>query len=564
MANTFSLPPGGGLPATVHSIKSPARAALLLCAFSLLLPAQISPSQRRVDFEQLAASVAKAYAPYQWKIDTFSYDALQLEPWLTRVAAAPDDLAYFELCMEYIASLRDLHSGFFLHSDFLAWAPVDADIYDGKAVIDNITRSLLPESLYPFQVGDELVSVDGQPAFDWIDSTSRLQSFANPRATRRWALDQILYRYQDVLPRAALVGDTARIAVRRASTGALESYDIPWNKSGAPLTAIGPVPTPKTAAAAASDAPPPGRASLATRRTPAFKRVRGFGALRPLFTLPPGFDLRYGRNFRDPIYSGAYKSGGFTIGYIRIPQFPSSSRSSLLRALDTEIAYLRANSDGLVLDVMRNPGGDVCLTNDVLLRFIPYPFRTVGDELRPTLDIVDVFRQDYEYALDDGADPVTLAYLKGFLGDVETAYHEYRGITGPLPICGFSLDLYPGAVPAYDKPMIVLIDEFSTSSADVFPAVIQDANRALMVGMPTAGGGGLSTQERIGFYSEASVALSISLGVRARDVFIENIGVHPDIELDIMTRSNLMTGGRDFVDAFTLAIVEHIRRSSAP
>ncbi|MBI5084185.1 MAG: hypothetical protein HZB13_06260 [Acidobacteria bacterium] len=567
MANTFSLPPGDGLPASVHSIKSPALAALLLGAFSLVLPAQISPAQRRVDFEQLAGSVAKAYAPYQWKIDTFSYDALQIEPWLSRVAAAPDDLAYFEICMEYIASLRDLHSGFFLHSDFLAWAPVDADLYDGKALIDNIIRSRLPESRYPFQAGDELVSVDGQTASEWMDYASRLQSFANPRATRRWALDQILYRYQDVLPRAAQTGDTARIVVRRASTGALETYDIPWIKSGTPLTAIGPVPTPKAAAAmtaAAVEATPPGRASLATRRTPAFKRVRGFGAVRPLFNLPSDFVLRYGRNFADPIYSGTYKSGGFTIGYLRIPQFSSSARSSLLRALDTEIAYLRANTDGLVLDVMRNPGGDVCLTNEALLRFIPYPFRTVGDELRPTLDIVDVFRQDYQYALEDGADPVTLAYLKGFLWDVETAYHEYRGITGPLPICGFSLDLYPGAAPAYDKPMIVLIDEFSTSSADVFPAVLQDANRALMVGMATAGGGGLSTQERIGFYSEASVALSISLGVRARDVFIENIGVHPDIEIDLMTRANLMNGGRDFVDGFTIAIVEHIRRSSTP
>ncbi|MBI4891314.1 MAG: hypothetical protein HY821_11870, partial [Acidobacteria bacterium] len=243
-----------------------------------------------------------------------------------------------------------------------------------------------------------------------------------------------------------------------------------------------------------------------------------------------------------------------------------------------EVAWLRANTDGLVLDVMRNPGGDQCLTNEILRRFIPYDFRTTGDEIRPTYDIVQWFRDDVQTAEDYGADPVTLAYLRGFLKDVETAYYEYRGITGPLPVCGLTLDLEPvrdsaGNSLAYDKPMIVLIDEFSTSAGDSFPAVLQDASRALMVGKATAGGGGLSQQFPVGFYSEADVALSFSLGTRARDwqapglppaTYIENIGAQPDVEIDYMTRANLMNGGRDFVDAFTAVVLEQIRRSTAP
>ena len=541
---------------------------LALALFFLTLPvsAQTSPGQRRVDFEQLAGSVAKAYAPYQWKIDAFQYDALQIAPWLKRVAAAKDDLEFYEICMEYIASLRDLHSGYFLPSDFAAELPFLVDFYDGVALLESINRSRLPSLQYPFQIGDELVSVDGETAEAWTSRVARLQSFANPSATRRWALDQITFRVQQVIPRAPEVGVRATVVVRRATTGTLETYTIPWLKSGTPLTQIGPVPTPL------SDSEFVPRFLRTERRAPAFKRLRNFGAVSPVFSLPADFILRQGRSSLDPIYTGTYQSAGYTIGFLRIPEFPSgtSARSAMLRAIDAEIAYFRANADGLVVDVMRNPGGDVCLTNDILTRLINYPFRTVGDEFRPTLRIVDSFRTDYQNALDSGADANTRAHLKSFLDDVETAYSEYRGITGPLPVCGITLDLQP-TPGAYDKAMIVLIDEFSTSSADVFPSVIQDAGRALMFGKQTAGGGGLSYNPDIGFYTEGSVALSITLGTRGKIVtppglppsnYIENVGALPDIEVDYMTRDNLMNGGRSFVDAFTTAIIEHIRRQT--
>jgi hypothetical protein len=42
---------------------------------------------------------------------------------------------------------------------------------------------------------------------------------------------------------------------------------------------------------------------------------------------------------------------------------------------------------------------------------------------------------------------------------------------------------------------------------------------------------------------------------------VENIGVRPDIEYDFMTRENLITRGAPFVEAFTRAMVDHIRKS---
>ena len=43
--------------------------------------------------------------------------------------------------------------------------------------------------------------------------------------------------------------------------------------------------------------------------------------------------------------------------------------------------------------------------------------------------------------------------------------------------------------------------------------------------------------------------------------YIENVGVHPEIEVDYMTRENLIQRGRPFVNAFTEAMADHIRKN---
>lgn len=591
MANNFTLPPGAAATASDHSInKRRALTAAVLAALVWALPAaaQMTPAQRRADFEQIAAAVARQYAPYAWKIQAFGYDALRLKPWLERLEKVRDDLEYYELCMEYVASLRDLHSGYFLQSGFTAELPFYVDLYDGKALIEYVDRAWLPASQYPIEPGDELVSVDGVTPEEWIRYVSRLQSFSNERATRRWAIEQITFRQQSVLPRAHQIGDTAEVVVRRSPSGPDRVFRIPWIKSGRPLERIGPVPDPVTGkagearmadAADIEDWFSAARSIPGVRRLPRAKRLRGFGRVTPVFALPEGFVTRVGRGSSDQIYSGWFEASGYRIGYLRLPQFPSSvfARNTMLRQVESEVLWHRANTDGLIVDVMRNPGGDQCLTNEILRRLIPYPFRTTGDEIRPTLEIVNWFRQDVDDARSSGADWLTQYMLEAFLRDVETAYYEYRGITGPLPVCGLFLDLEPwraadGTVLAYDKPLIVLVDDFSTSAADSFPAVLQDAGRALVVGMPTAGGGGLSLESPLGFYAEASVALSYSLGTRAREyqhpglpptAYLENAGVRPDVELDIMTRQNLVENGRPFVSQLVSIAADYLRRQGA-
>ena len=116
--------------------------------------------------------------------------------------------------------------------------------------------------------------------------------------------------------------------------------------------------------------------------------------------------------------------------------------------------------------------------------------------------------------------------------------------------------------------LIVLVDDFSTSAADGFSAMMQDNKRGKLVGMRTNGAGGSVIEISAGWWSGTNTRLTQSLMVRAESrafpgfpnsTYIENIGVRPDIELDYMNVDTLVASGKPFVEAFTQILVDEVR-----
>ena len=109
---------------------------------------------------------------------------------------------------------------------------------------------------------------------------------------------------------------------------------------------------------------------------------------------------------------------------------------------------------------------------------------------------------------------------------------------------------------AYQKPLVMLIDEFSTSTADSVPSMIQDARRGVLYGMRTNGAGGNNTSFDAGPYSEGVTGMTLALQVRANyfgtsdypaTAILENVGVRPDFEAKYMTKENLLQSGLPFL-----------------
>jgi|HigsolmetaAR202D_1030399.scaffolds.fasta_scaffold08269_3 Periplasmic protease len=385
-----------------------ARAVVVLLVTSCLpVFGQLSRDQKVSDMSQLIALFWKHYAPYEWKRDTQGFDLAQAQPWLERAAATKTDEEFKELLIEYVSKLNDAHVALSFPSTLVAQLPFDVDIYDGKVLIEWIHPFLLPARLYPFEVGDELVSVDGVEVEEWIRHYSVYSMSGNPRSTARAAANRIVSRSGSHIPSADKIGETATVVIRRA-TGDLETYEIPWQTIGE-QPKVGPLPDmPRTSALdevskVADDLPDymlPVAPFLKLKiRDKEYRGVAGLGDIFPIFRLPENFELRLGLFPSDAFFSGVYEADGLRIGYIRIPTFePEIGATAALRQFDEEIAFMRENTDGLILDVMRNPGGILSYCEALLQRVIPYQFRTLGFEIRATSNWVAAFSASYEIA----------------------------------------------------------------------------------------------------------------------------------------------------------------------
>jgi hypothetical protein len=544
------------------------------------LSGQLTQDQKISEFKSLANLYAKRYGPYEWKRDALQFDLMDLSPWLAKVSATKTDLELYDLMSQYVNSLNDAHDGYMLPSNYVASLNFYTDIYDDKLLIDYVDRDRLPAQEFGFYEGYELVSIDDVDAQTLLAAHLRFGQGGNPRSTRRFAAQWITYKPQAIIPNAPGVPEISTVVLRNPA-GELETYRIPWTRSGVPLTSIGRFPALKAAAEDDSNEAPPDYLNVLRRlnncRIPN-KAVINFGAVSPAFvnSLPANFSIRLGSIY-DDFFSGTFQSGGQRLGYIRIPYFDPADEAFAESTFAKEIAYFQANTDGLVVDVTNNPGGSAYYANVLLSYLIPTTWTAVGFELRATTEWVYAISSALQAAQSQGAPQSLINLYQQLKQAIIAANRAQRGRTDALPLDDDNLVRPPataanGSVLAYRKPILLLTDEMSASAADMFAATLQDNARAKLFGFRTMGAGGNVEQWDAGVYSQGSATVTESLMSRSKDVvtsdfpvtrYIENVGVRPDIEFDYMTVDNFRKRGAPYVDAFTKALLNLIKAPTA-
>ncbi len=389
----------------------PIRVLMLLCTLAPIGFAQLTMDQKVADFNQLAALYAKNYAPYELRVSLIGFDLLNIQPWLTQVEQSTTDLEFYDICVKYVASLQDSHDEFTLPSIFEAWLHMDVDIYDGKVLIGYVDQDYLSPRRYPLQIGDEIVSVDGTSAADLITSflPYAVNGEANATSRMRLAAASMMDRYQGWMTNAPSVGSNATVVVQ-SQNGKTATYSIPWDKEGVPIVSEGPVPSPQALLATTkaqgkiqntarviNRRPRPGRANpwgiyqgprepgtpapvpsymqamMKLRHMVAAKPLVAIGSVgiypfdnpNPLFNPPANFTLRLGSQPTDEFVSGTFPVGSSTVGYIRIWTMEPDDETTALAQFQTEIQYMQQNTDGLVVDIMDNGGGDGCYSQSL-------------------------------------------------------------------------------------------------------------------------------------------------------------------------------------------------------
>jgi hypothetical protein len=546
---------------------------LLLIGIPLQCYAQLSPQQKEDDFLTIVAQYDRLYAPLALVTQDSGFNPLQVRPWVERARATASDAEFYQLCRQYLARFGNTQDtlGLGRGALFNATLGFTVNYYDGALLIDSIDRNALPESAYPFQIGDQLLAVDNRSINRWLEALIPLVPAVNPGVKRSLAANLIVNRNVPLLPFTPQPSARATIKVKRQN-GNVEDYSIEWDAQGAAITEFAPL-------RAQLPPPPPGSMLsiiLAGRgMPPGALSALGEGLLKPIFQLPDDFQQRLGSSPFDAFFSGIYQAGGYKIGFLRVGTFQIMDTTAALQQLDAEVQYLGENTDGLILDIMRNNGGNANYQDDVARRFFPTTFKTLAEQIRPTHDVV----QAAAGALMDARqatppNPDLIAHLQQVYDELNSAYTKGRRLTRPLLPRNTTALLSPardreGNVIAYSKPILLLVDENTACGAEAFAAVFQDNRRGPVVGKRTQGVGGARSNPLGGFFSEATLSVTRTLFVReqpgrSKPIYIQNTGVTPDIFLDFMTRENLTGGGRVFVEGFTRSMVSYLRAPSRP
>jgi hypothetical protein len=542
-----------------------------------IVSAQLTAFEKTADFQVLAALFDKLYGPYDWKKQSIQYDGLQLQPWLNLIGQSQTDLDYFEICSEYVAKYQDGHSIFLLPSTFYATLGFTTDLYSGKVLIDGIDPTILDPTKFPFQVGDEIVSVDGKTAANWVTYFSQFRGIGNPATALRQAASTIPNRDQSAAPRAHEIADTATVVIK-SNSGTTTTYTVPWLKSGTPYIQAQSTPDPTvgqpTSRQTMADRGAAGKPwmkfirKLDNYRLPVKNDILGFGLAKPVYALPDGFKVHTGLQDFDAVFSGIFPAGNLNIGLLRIATMDNTEFD-----VQAEISFLSSRTDALIVDVSRNPGGYGCTAEAIAQELIPTSFHSLQQQFRVTWSDILTLQQELSDAVVYGTQD-DIDSINRLLSVYQDAFAHKQRLTAGIPLCGSTSDLVPamdpktGKVIAYSKPILLLTDEFSASAAELLAAILQDNQRVLVYGARTAGAGGSVDSFGAGIYSETGVNLTRSLAIRNQTIatldyptapLIEGIGVRPDKVADYMTSDNLGNHGVPFVGGMVQALLDYVK-----
>lgn len=133
-------------------------------------------------------------------------------------------------------------------------------------------------------------------------------------------------------------------------------------------------------------------------------------------------------------------------------------------------------------------------------------------------------------------DPYTKVIAQNVVRDLEVDIKAGKKVSRPMSMS--VLDPFFLQNPEYGLPadvkIVLMVNEFCVSMCDIFASVFQDNNMGVVVGQRTMGGGGNVAQHGLSPVSKMGLALTESMIISPKGKYLENEGVVPDIEIDMV------------------------------
>jgi hypothetical protein len=259
---------------------------------------------------------------------------------------------------------------------------------------------------------------------------------------------------------------------------------------------------------------------------------------------------------------------GNSIGYIRIPHYVLNTRD--VHYFASVIRRMQKQTDALVIDQLNNPGGSVFASYALASMLSEHSLNTPKQCIKITQNNVaeaQLFFKELSQVKSNkqacdclGADltgyPVNYQvaqFCKNFYEFVINEWNRGSRFTKPYFLYGVDhINPYPNA--NYTKPILLLINGLDFSCGDLFPAILQDNQRAVTMGSKTAGAGGfICYADYPNRFGVKSFTYTGSIAERMDHTPIEDLGVTPDIPYTV-TANDLQNNYSGFANAINQVV----------
>lgn len=505
----------------------------------------VDQSEMRLTLANIKSALNKHYALLDWKIQKRGWTAQER---INEIEAHIDrgdyrsPLEFRNDIVALIRSARDYHLEIAIEATSRATLPFTVrTVSDANRVWRTLVTWVEPGSPLASEIaiGDEIVSFNGRTVANELLSLFAIPKYQNKMSAIRWAESLLT-------DRAALRGDfvpreSVRIGVKKQDSNQLKELKVSWNytKEDVPVPQL----TPGTLYQA--------RVPFAPVMNPWIKGAR-FSYVPPLGTPILTSDPQ------SPFHAYIFSHDGKNYGYVRIASFKSKSPEASVFEFKRWMSLFQLKADAIILDVTNNPGGDVsfmyALTSvltDRPLEPLLFQKKISFDDVRRAAVVIKLAANvvdDKTARLYFGNTllgyPITRSMVASLVKEaqlVQKTWESGKTLTPPTFIEGIEViephpasdeDKKLGRPPVYTKPILLLTDESSLSSAEFFAAVLKDNKRATVLGIggSTSGAGGTIREVRFpNAFGIRHLVITDSIAYRRNGKMIEEFGVEPDI-----------------------------------
>ena len=505
----------------------------------------LTTEQKLNDFDQLNYMIQSQYGPFKYKQEVVGLNLLELkQKYKTQIEKTTTNAEYYYLLVQYVAEFRDGHFGIYVPSTSRRSVPVMTDLVEGKVLIDSVDRSELSQAEFPYERGDEILSVNGQPVQEVIAQLRRFVSYGNELGRHRIAAQLIFNRSGALLP--APTNEVLTVQVRRGTSTIVETVTLHWKTEGTAFDEIRPTQLMKNRGFSLADQT---QAPMATKYDQLSNR-----AVKERYLSPKRMERTYQCSggtrvhipkdavmvVTEPFVAYYHPTAKGYVGYLRVPHYSwGRDQEAVYQKYVYAIQTFEKNTVGLIIDQDHNCGGSVQLVEDMVSLFLNEPADPLVFELRASkksyMDIRDWKEQTPEKTLD-------FEHLENLLTLVKTSWAKGQYLTTKTGLTRSKI--YPAAI-RYTKPVVITIDEMSGSGGDAFPSMMKGYGLATLVGKTTAGLGGHVNEMPDLNNSAMKIYMTMSLFYRPDGVAVENNGAVPDVEYTL-TRDDFLYGYKNY------------------